>query len=85
MSDIEDNISETSDTSRIPEAEAPEPPKKGKDKGKGGKIQTSDDEQHGDENQGRSGDDSVMNSQQNGMHQPMMDDNESQLSTRMGH
>ena len=70
MSDIEDNISETSDTSRIPEAEAPEGPKK--DKSKGNKIQTSDDEQNGD--QGRGGDDSVLNSQQNGMHQPMMDD-----------
>ena len=28
MSDVEDNISETSDTSRIPESEAAEPPKK---------------------------------------------------------
>ena len=46
MSDIEDNISETSDTSRIPEAEAPDGPKK--DKSKGNKIQTSDDEQNGD-------------------------------------
>ena len=32
MSDIEDNISETSDTSKIPESDAPSPPKKEKKK-----------------------------------------------------
>ena len=66
MSDIEDNISETSDTSHIPEQdqEAPGPAKKGKKK--------------------RSQENTEEDSQISQMHQPMNDEECSQLSTRMG-